>query len=96
MIFNYSCSYKHYPFTKGTHPVSVIVNFAVDGRFKPVYFKYYDEENGYMTFKIDSVHYTKDKHDCILFCCYITLNKMKQEVNLIYKLNECTWTLDNV
>lgn len=92
MIFNYSFSYKQNIFGSGLHPVSVIVNFAVDGRFRPVYFKYYDEDNGYLTFKIDSVNYTKDRQDSILFCCFVTHNSVQQEVNLIYRLNECTWT----
>ncbi len=94
MIFNNSFSYKRNPFPSGGHPVSVIANFASDGRFKPIYFKYYDAECGYQTFKIDAVHYTRNKTDSILFCCSITLNNMKQEINLVYKLSECTWTLE--
>lgn len=93
MIFNYAFSYKHIPFATENQPVAVIVNFATDGRFKPVYFKFFDEVNGYMTFKIDKIHYTRDKHDSILFCCFVTHNRIQQEVNLVYKLNECTWTL---
>lgn len=94
MIFNNSFSYKHTPFCCGNHPVDVIANFALDGRFKPIYFKYTDEKEGAMTFKIDGIHYTRDKHDSILFCCYITKDNRRQEINLIYKLNECQWTLE--
>lgn len=95
MIFNNSFSYKHIPFRSGNYPVDVIVNFAVDGRFKPIYFKYMDEKEGSMTFKIDAVHYTRDKHDSILFSCFITRNSVKQEVYLIYRINECIWTLES-
>lgn len=95
MIFNNSFSYKHYPFRCGNYPVDVIVNFAVDGRFKPIYFKYMDEFEGAMTFKIDGVHYIRDKHDSILFCCFITNNSAKLEVNLIYRMMECKWSLES-
>lgn len=93
MIFNYSFSYKHFPFNAGNQPVSVIVTFATDGRFKPIYFKYITEDDT-ITFKIDGIHYTRDKHDCILFCCFITHNDVRHEVNLIFKTNECIWMLE--
>lgn len=92
MIFNYSFSYKHPAFQAGNQPVSVIANFAVDGRFIPIYFKYMGVDDS-MTFKIDGIHYTKDKHDSIIFCCFVTYNNIRQQVNLIFKYNECIWLL---
>lgn len=94
MIFNYSYTYNRSPFRSGRYPVDVVVNFATDGRFKPIYFKYTDESEETIVFKIDDIYYTRDKIDSILFCCFITQNRIKQEVNLIYKLNECKWTLE--
>ena len=92
MIFNYSYSYKQNPFSYGSQPVSVIASFAVDGRFIPIYFKYISDEDT-LTFKIDGIQYTKDKADCIIFCCNITNNNIRQQVNLIFKYNECMWLL---
>lgn len=91
MIFNYSYSYKHNTLPSG-NPVDVIVNFATDGRYIPIYFKYMGKDDAF-TFKIDGIHYTKDRHDSKIFCCYISHNNVRQEVFLKFLFNECTWVL---
>lgn len=92
MIFDNSFSYKRTPYQGNQLPVSVIVNFASDGRFIPIYFKYIGEEEA-MTFKIDGIQSTRDKHDCIIFFCYIIQNDIRQQISLIFKFKECRWIL---
>jgi len=92
MIFNYSYSYKTNLMKKSNQPVSVIANFATDGRLIPIYFKYLGAEDS-VTFKIDGIHSMKDKHDCIIFCCFINYNSIRQNINLTFNFNECTWLL---
>jgi hypothetical protein len=94
MIFNYSYTYKRKDQFSGNQPVAVIANFAVDGRFKPVYFQYVAEDSTEYTFKVDGVRYTKDKPDRIGFCCLFTNEGTQHQVMLTFYFQECIWKLE--
>ncbi|MDF2538777.1 MAG: hypothetical protein K0S76_1798 [Herbinix sp.] len=93
MIFKYSYAYKHSnPFAEH-EPVDVIVNFAKDGRFIPIYFRIVAQDSQEYNFKIDGVKYTKDKHECIIFCCLFTNEGVQHEITLSFFYKECLWRL---
>jgi hypothetical protein len=84
---------KYYiDFTKN-QAVSVIVNFAADGRFMPVYIRYISSDQSEITYKIDSVKWFRDYSNRIVFCCFITNYGKQVEVLLSFHLMECTWTM---
>ncbi len=93
MIFKQTFSFNHIPSFSGNHPVTVVANFAVDGRFIPIYFRYVSEDSSEYTYKIHGIRYIKDKHDGFTFCCLFINNSMEQQVILSFITNECQWIL---
>ena len=94
MIFNYSFDYKHNYSKPVDQPVAVIVNFSVDGRFIPIYFRYVAGDCSESTYKIDGIKYFKDKNDRILFCCLVTSGGIRQQIFLTFYIRDCIWRLD--
>jgi hypothetical protein len=93
MIFHYSFTYKHQFQFPENQPIAVIVNFAKDGRFIPIYFRFIAKDCSEMTFKIDGIKFTKDKYECILFYCLFTNEGIQQEIVLSFFYKECIWKL---
>ncbi|MDF2543323.1 MAG: hypothetical protein K0S47_3041 [Herbinix sp.] len=94
MIFNYSIKRNRYSNFTGNHPVAVIVNFAVDGRFQPVYIRYVSDDSSENTFKVVGIEYTKDKFDCKTFCCLINVENTQYQVMLTFYFCKCLWVLE--
>jgi hypothetical protein len=94
MIFNGSFTYKHNPNTFGNQPVAVIANFNTVGRFIPIYFRYVANDSSESTYKIDYIKYTKDKHDCFLFCCVVTNREIRHQLILTFYFKDCIWMLE--
>lgn len=80
-------------FTK-LRTVSVIANFNTEGKFIPLYFRIVNPDQSEQTFKIDSVKFTREYDNRILFCCLFTNHNQQQEVNLTFYVMECVWTIN--
>lgn len=74
-------------------PVTVIVNFAPDGRMLPIYLRWINHDESEETLKVDGVKYTKDIEGGITYCCYVTRNGWRKEVNLTFYVKEHIWLL---
>lgn len=75
--------------------VSVIANFNINGDIRPEYFRIVNPDHTEETFKVEFVKLTKIIHcpSRILFrCCYTNHNKYR-EIDLVYYVNECVWTI---
>jgi hypothetical protein len=95
VIFKYTYTYQHNDKLTENQPVAVIANFAADGRLIPVYFRYDSEDFLKYTYKIDGIKFTRDKKDCILFCCLFTNGGIQHEVILTFYYNDCIWKLES-
>lgn len=73
--------------------VSVITNFNAEGRFKPEYFRVINPDQSETTFKIDTVKFTREYDNRILFCCVYTNNRRQCEIILIFYVLECCWVI---
>lgn len=94
MIFKYTYSYKQKQSSFGNQPVAVAVNFAKDGRFVPIFFHYVAEDGLEYTYKIDGVKYSKNKKECIIFCCLFTNDEVQHQIFLTFYYQDCMWKLD--
>jgi hypothetical protein len=94
MLFNYYPTPQHKASDcSQQYPVSVIVNFAADGRFLPVYIQFEAEDCSRYTMKVDGIRYTKEKHDYFTFCCLITNQGIQHQVLLSFYVKDCKWVL---
>ena len=94
MIFNYSFAYNHTNNFSGNQTVAVVANFAVDGRFMPIYFRFVSDDSSENTYKINGIKYSRDKHDSILFYCLITNEGIQHQVILSFYYKDCLWKLE--
>lgn len=75
-------------------PVTVIVNFAPDGRMIPIYLRWINHDESEDTLKIDGVVSTKDFVGGIAYCCYITVNGWRRQIILKFYVKEHIWTME--
>lgn len=75
-------------------PVSVIVTFATDGRYKPLYFLVTDSYGNECKTKVTGIKYTKDGKGCTSFCCAYQVGSRQRECMLTYYLMEHLWVLE--
>lgn len=94
MIFNYSFDYKHNNRFTSNQPVAVVANFAMDGRFLPIYFRFIASDSSEKSYKIDGIKYSRDKQESILFCCLIANEGIQYQVILTFYYEECLWKLE--
>lgn len=94
MLFNYYLNVPNFRTDLSKHhPVSVAANFAADGRFIPIYFRYEAEDCSRYTYKIEGIKSIKDKKDSISFCCYIVVEGIQQNLILTFYPKDCLWVL---
>jgi hypothetical protein len=77
------------------HVVPVVTTFNTEGKIRPDYFGFTNPDGSVEKFKIETVKYTReyDNPSRILFCCsYKNYGKL-YEVNLVYYIRECRWTI---
>ncbi len=87
---NFNIDYSH------CTPISVIAVFNVERKIKPVYVSLEDMYGNVCKTKIDGIKYTKDKDNCITFCCLISSgNNRQQQINLTFYVKDHLWVLDN-
>ena len=75
-------------------PVSVIINFAPDGRMLPVFLHYIYPDQSEETLKIDGVISTKDIVGGVSYYCYITVNGWRRRIALTYYVKEHLWVIN--
>lgn len=75
-------------------PVSVISNFAKDGRCKPEYIRLVMPDESEVTHKITGFKYTREYKDHILYCCTIRINNRQQEILLYFYFTLCIWVIE--
>lgn len=77
------------------NPVYVYFYTDMDGKIRPIQFKYESEDNSIITLDINSIKYSKDIYGGILFCCLVTNYGRQQEVNLVYFIAQHLWCIDS-
>jgi hypothetical protein len=77
-------------------PVSVIVNFAPDGKMLPVYFGMTDLDESQHRIKLEGVKYTKELRGRTSYICVYNNGRRKQECMLTYYVQDHVWVLENI
>ena len=75
------------------HVVPVVATFSSDGKIRPDYFGYVDQEGMQHRFKIDTIKSFKDKGDTISYCCVYINHGRQFEVILTFYVMECQWII---
>jgi hypothetical protein len=91
---NYSYNPKPKTDFSQLRTIPVIATFNAEGKIRPDYFRITNTDQSVDTYKIDTVKYTKDYDNRIVFYCLFTNGKRQQEVNLVFYVMECIWTVN--
>ena len=85
---------KHFIDYNKCTPVTVMVNFAPNGKMLPIYIRWTYPDQSEETIKIDAIKFTRDKGDCISFYCLFNNHGRQQEVILTFYVMECRWVVE--
>jgi hypothetical protein len=75
-------------------PVTVMVNFAKDGKMLPIYLRWINTDKSEETLKIDSVKSTKEIKGGTSYCCYITHNGWRKMIILTFYTMQHVWVME--
>lgn len=75
-------------------PVTVMVNFAPDGKMLPIYLRWINADESEETLKIDGVKSTKEVKGGTSYCCYVIKNGWRKQVTLTFYIKEHVWTME--
>jgi hypothetical protein len=85
---------QHYIDYNKQKSVTVMVNFAPDGRMLPIYLRWINIDESEENLKIDGVKSTKDIEGGTSYCCYITKNGWRKQVILNFYVQQHIWTMN--
>lgn len=90
----YNTSNSKNPLNSSGHTyIDVVCNFNRDGKMKPMYFRFENQDQSLTTFKVDNVLSTKELLNCIVFQCEYALDNCKKTINIYYHITEKKWSI---
>jgi hypothetical protein len=92
-FFNHSVQSNNKIDFTHNNPVNVCATFNTLGKIRPDYIRCEDFNQEFHTFKIDSIKYTREYDNRILYCCSITNYGRKIEILLSFHIRQCIWTM---
>lgn len=72
-------------------PVSVVVNFAPDGRMLPIYIRVILPDESEETIAIDGVKSHKEIQGGISYCCLVKIANRQKQITLNYYVKSHAW-----
>ena len=79
--------------------MDVIATFNIQGRIKPNYIRFEDEDHALQTYRIEEVVFSREEKyagvPVLFFCCNIIVRDTLQAVNIKYHTKTYQWILEN-